>query len=199
MKESILQQFDESRKIIKAIETDDNLLDNIEQLARVMISSLRNGNAIYLAGNGGSAADAQHIAAELSGKFEIDRPPLNVEALHVNSSYLTAVANDYGYEHVFSRLLRGRGKRGDVFIALSTSGNSRNILNAAEAATAQQMTVIGMTGQSGGKLRDACDLAISIPAKNTARIQEMHIMVGHWLCKTVEQDFFGDKRITEEE
>lgn len=199
MYKSIIEQFNEYNTIIETLSKDESFLEKLEQMARVIIGSLRNGKAIYIAGNGGSAAEAQHIAAELSGKFEIDRPALNVEALHVNSSYMTAVANDYGFEDVFSRLLRGRGKRGDVFIALTTSGNSTNVVNAAKAALTKQMSVLGMTGRSGGKLANSCDIILKIPSDSTARIQEIHLMIGHWLCRAIEQEFYGDERIMEEE
>ncbi len=199
MNASIKKQFKKSLSIVKLLLEDEDFLDKMEQMSRIMISCLRNGNAIYLAGNGGSAAQAQHLAAELSGRFELDRPPLNAEALHVNTSYLTAVANDYGYEHIFSRILRGKGRKGDVFIALSTSGNSSNIIQAVEAATARQMTVLGFAGRNGGALSDMSDVTLRIPTDNTARIQEIHLMIGHWLCGTVEQELFGDNNLGEEE
>lgn len=146
--------------------------------------------SVLFCGNGGSAADAQHLAAEFSGRFYYDRPPLNSEALHVNTSYLTAVGNDYSFDEVYARIVRAKGKKGDVLVALSTSGNSENILRAILAAAEAGMTVIGMTGQSGGKMKDKCDTLINVPSADTPRIQEAHITIGHIICELVESDLF---------
>jgi D-sedoheptulose 7-phosphate isomerase len=145
---------------------------------------------VLFCGNGGSAADAQHLAAELSGRFYTDRPPLFAEALHVNGSYLTAVANDYGYELVFSRMVEAAGRENDVLVAISTSGNSPSILNAIAAARAKNMKVIGLTGQTGGKMAAIVDLLLNVPSSDTPRIQESHILIGHILCLLVEKQLF---------
>ncbi len=141
-------------------------------------------------GNGGSAADAQHLAAEFSGRFYSDRDPLPSEALHCNTSYLTAVANDYGYEFVYSRIVKGTGAEGDVLIGLSTSGNSVNITNALQTAKEIGMITAGFTGETGGKMKDLCDYLVNVPSKDTPRIQESHIMIGHIICQLVEEELF---------
>ena len=141
-------------------------------------------------GNGGSAADAQHIAAELSGRFYTDRDPLYAEALHVNTSFLTAVANDYSYDVVYSRMLKGCGRKGDVLFAISTSGNSKNIVNAIEEGKKQGMITVGMTGESGGKMHDLCDYILRVPSNDTPRIQESHILIGHIICQLIEEQLF---------
>jgi len=147
---------------------------------------------IYFCGNGGSAADAQHLAAELSGRFERNRPPLFAEALHVNSSYLTAVANDFGYDKIYERAVQAFMQKGDMLIAMSTSGQSPNIIQAAKAAKEQGVQVIGLTGASGGALKDLCDVCLRIPHERTARIQEMHMLLGHLFCQAVERELFPD-------
>jgi D-sedoheptulose 7-phosphate isomerase len=157
----------------------------------IICSSLTTGGQLLIAGNGGSAADAQHIAAELTGRFLRERQPLRALALHVNTSALTAVGNDYGYEHVFARELAAHARRGDVLLAISTSGNSANILRAIEAARQCQVIVIGLTGESGGQMRAACDLCLCVPSKSTPRIQEMHITIGHTICELVEERMAG--------
>jgi D-sedoheptulose 7-phosphate isomerase len=150
-------------------------------------SSLAAGGKLLIAGNGGSAADAQHIAAELTGRFLRERKPLPALALHANSSALTAIGNDYGYEHVFARELAAHARQGDVLLAISTSGGSKNILRAIKEARERKVAVIGMTGESGGAMRSACDLCLCVPSKSTARIQEMHIMIGHTICELLEE------------
>ncbi|MEH2544261.1 D-sedoheptulose 7-phosphate isomerase [Bradyrhizobium sp. AZCC 2262] len=158
----------------------------IEQAAGAMIASLAAGNKILFCGNGGSAADSQHLAAELMGRYLRDRAPLAALALTVDTSALTAIGNDYGYDEVFARQLRGVGRRGDVLVGLSTSGNSANVIVAIEAARAMGIVTIGMTGTNGGRMDDLCDILIKVPATRTNRIQEMHIAVGHMLCGFVE-------------
>jgi len=170
---------------------DEATLALIADVAQRCIDALRRGNKILLAGNGGSASDAQHIAAELVGRFEKDRPGLPAMALTTNASQLTALSNDYGYEAVFSRQLQALGKEGDVFFALSTSGNSANVVNAVEVAKAQGLVTVGMTGESGGKLESLCDVCIKVPSSNTARIQEAHITIGHIVCAHIEQVLFS--------
>jgi len=166
---------------------DQIFLKKIEVATETLSEVFRQGGKALFCGNGGSAADAQHIAAELSGRFYTDRPPLYAEALHVNSSYLTAVANDYGYERVFSRMVEAAGRSGDVLVAISTSGNSPSILEAAAKARQIGMIVIGMTGASGGKLAAHCDLLLNVPSTDTPRIQEVHILIGHIMCEIVEK------------
>jgi D-sedoheptulose 7-phosphate isomerase len=151
-------------------------------------TSLAAGGQLLIAGNGGSAADAQHIAAELTGRFQRERRPLPALALHGNTSALTAIGNDYGYEEVFARELAAHARSGDVLLAISTSGTSRNILRAIEAARGCKVKVIGLTGESGGKMRAVCDLCLCVPSKSTARVQEMHIVIGHAICELLEED-----------
>ena len=187
----IIQSINSSIAVKQAVLSDAELLKCIQLAADRMVVSLRNGGRIHFCGNGGSAADAQHLAAELSGRFYFDRPPLNAEALHCNTSYLTAVGNDYGYDMVFSRLLQGTAKFGDVIVGISTSGDSQNILNAFETAKKMGLVVIAMTGETGGKMKEYADVLLNIPSTDTPRIQESHIMVGHILCELVEAAMFG--------
>jgi len=165
-------------------------LTRIETVAQVMVEALRNGKRILWCGNGGSAADAQHLAAELSGRFYYDRPPLNSEALHCNTSYLTAVANDYGYDLIYSRMIDGACHPGDVLIGISTSGNSKNICNAFRKARELGVITVAMTGESGGEMKSLADHLINVPSSDTPRIQESHIMIGHILCQIVEAEMF---------
>ncbi len=185
-----------SESIAQSIAAKQSILDNpdflnrIQTAADIIIESLRNGGKIHFCGNGGSAADAQHLAAELSGRFYYDRPPLNAEALHCNTSYLTAVGNDYGYEHIFARLLNGTGHKGDVLIGISTSGNSKNILYAYDVCKEKGIKTISMTGATGGKMKEVSDLLLNVPSTDTPRIQESHIMIGHIICELVESALF---------
>ncbi len=174
----------------QAILSDNDFLARIEKAADMIINSFKDGGKIHFCGNGGSAADAQHLAAELSGRFYYDRPPLNAEALHCNTSYLTAVGNDYGYEHIFARLLRGTGHKGDVLIGISTSGNSKNIIEAYNVCKQMGITTISLTGATGGKMKDISDLLLNVPSNDTPRIQESHIMIGHIICELVESAMF---------
>jgi len=189
--------MDKIKKIIKAsIDTKQSVLQNegllktIEASVDVIVNAFRNGNRVYFCGNGGSAADAQHLAAEFSGRFYTDRKALPAEALHCNTSYLTAVANDYSFDEIYSRLIDGIGEKGDVLVGLSTSGNSPNILKAFNTAKRKEMITIGFTGKSGGEMRTLCDHLINIPSTDTPRIQESHIMVGHIICQLVEEKYF---------
>ena len=186
IKKPIIESIETRQKIIN----DDKLLNLIEQAAQTCIQAFRSDGKVLLCGNGGSAADAQHIAAELSGRFYYDRDPLFAEALHVNTSYLTAVANDYGYEEVYARMVKAKGKKGDVLIGISTSGNSENVVRAVEQASKLGMLTITFTGESGGKLANISDACIKVPSKNTARIQETHILIGHIICELVEKELF---------
>ena len=187
--ESIAQSIAAKQDIL----TDGDFLARIEKAADMITASLKGGGKIHFCGNGGSAADAQHLAAELSGRFYYDRPPLNAEALHCNSSYLTAVGNDYGYEHIFARLMRGTGHKGDVLIGISTSGNSKNILYAYDVCKELGISIISMTGATGGKMKEASDLLLNVPSTDTPRIQESHIMIGHIICELVESAIFPQK------
>ncbi len=191
MNQRIPQSIEQSIAVKQAILDNPEFQNRIQQAAEMITTSLRSGGKIHFCGNGGSAADAQHLAAELSGRFYFDRPPLNAEALHCNTSYLTAVGNDYGYDLIFSRLLRGTAKTGDVIVGISTSGNSKNILNAFEVAKEMGVKIIAMTGETGGAMKDYADILLNAPSKDTPRIQESHIMLGHIICELVEIAMFG--------
>jgi D-sedoheptulose 7-phosphate isomerase len=167
------------------------LLNSISQAVDVIVAAFQSGNRIFFCGNGGSAADAQHLAAELSGRFYSDRKALPAEALHCNTSYMTAVGNDYGFDVVYARLIDGIGLKGDVLIGLSTSGNSANIVKAFEAAKEKNITTIALTGISGGLLKSLSDYIINVPSSDTPRIQEAHILIGHIICQLVEEKYFG--------
>jgi D-sedoheptulose 7-phosphate isomerase len=169
---------------------DEQLLHTTEKIVDAMVDALKNGHHIYFCGNGGSAADAQHLAAELSGRFYIDRHALRAEALHCNTSYLTAVANDYDFDMIYARLIEGIADAGDVLVGLSTSGNSQNIVKAFEIARQKKMITVGLTGESGGSMKPLCDYLINIPSKDTPRIQESHILFGHIICQLVEEKYF---------
>ena len=184
--ESIKESIDVKQKLL----TNSLLISDIRKVAVACTNAFSRGNKVLFCGNGGSAADAQHLAAEFSGRYYFDRPPLPAEALHVNSSFLTAVANDYSYDEVYARMLKAIGKEGDVLIGLSTSGNSKNIIRAFEAARELHITTVGLTGESGGKMAGLCDFLINIPSVDTPRIQESHIMVGHIICELVESTLF---------
>lgn len=184
----------ESISVKQALIENAALLSAIEAAAETMSEAFKAGNKVLFCGNGGSAADAQHISAELSGRFYFDRPPLYAEALHVNTSYVTAVANDYSYDEIFARMVRGSGRRGDVLVGLTTSGNSPNVLKAVEAAHDVGMSTVALTGETGGKLKGLAKHLINVPSRDTARIQESHIMVGHILCEIVEVTLFGARK-----
>jgi len=185
------------KKIIQAsIDTKRQVLNNaallvtISKVVDAITAAFKKGNRVYFCGNGGSAADAQHLAAEFSGRFYTDRKALPAEALHCNTSYLTAVANDYGYDVVYARMIDGIGQKGDVLVGLSTSGNSSNILKGFEAAKEKEMITVALTGESGGKMKDIADYLINIPSNDTPRIQESHITVGHIICQLVEEKIY---------
>ena len=169
---------------------DDVLQENVKRIASESIAAFRGDKKMLLCGNGGSASDAQHIAAELSGRFYTNRPPLYAEALHVNSSYMTAVANDYGYEATYARMVEAAGKEGDVLIGISTSGNSPNVVRAMQKAKEIGMFTVGFTGENGGKMKGICDVMICIPSEDTPRIQEAHILIGHIICQLIEEEMF---------
>ncbi len=177
----------------QALMADEALRGRLLQAGELMVEAFRRGKKVLFCGNGGSAADAQHLSAELSGRFYFDREPLPAEALHVNTSFLTAVANDYDFATTYARMLRGLGQKGDVLVALSTSGRSPNVVHAAEAARKIGISVVGMTGASGGPLADHSDILLNVPSEDTPRIQELHMLIGHVLCQYVEASLFRPK------
>ena len=184
--EAIIDSIELKQKILN----DELLLETIDKVVEISTNCLKNGGKILFCGNGGSAADAQHLAAELSGRFYYDRDPLFAEALHVNTSYLTAVANDYSYDEIYARLVKAKGREGDVIIGISTSGNSQNVLKAFDQAQKQKMISIGMSNQTGGKMLNSCDYILKMPSFDTPRIQEAHILVGHIICELIEKNIF---------
>jgi len=192
MKEKIKNIIQSSVDVKSAILADDKLLLTVMDCVNIIVSAFEKGNKVLFCGNGGSASDAQHLAAEFSGRFYTDRDALPAEALHCNTSYITAVANDYSYDVIYSRLIKGIGNPGDVLIGLSTSGNSKNIVNAFEVAKEKQMITIAFTGSIGGKLKKHADLLLNIPSDDTPRIQESHITLGHIICQLVEAIYFAD-------
>ncbi len=190
MTETIIKSIQESIATKQLFVNDVKNIELTKAVANHCINTFKNDGKVLLCGNGGSAADAQHIAAELSGRFNYDREPLYAEALHVNSSYITAVGNDYGYDHIYSRMVKAAGKIGDVLIGISTSGNSANVINAIIEAKKQGMITVGFTGISGGKIDKIVDICIKAPSNNTARIQEVHLLVGHVICEEIESTLF---------
>lgn len=189
--EQIKSIVQSSIKVKQDVLQDEELLLTVKACISVIVKAFRAGNKVLFCGNGGSAADAQHLAAEFSGRFYTNRDALPSEALHCNSSYMTAVANDYSYDVIYSRLLKGIGNKGDVLVGLSTSGNSKNIYNAFEVAKAKGITTIAFTGSTGGTLKELSDYLINIPSTDTPRIQESHILLGHIICQLVEAEYFG--------
>ncbi len=190
MQKKIRQVLQENISVKQAILADKKLLEAIQKAVEVSINAFQSDHKLLFCGNGGSAADAQHLAAEFSGRFYLDRKPLFAEALHVNSSYLTSVANDYGFDEVFARMVISKGRKGDILFGLSTSGNSPNIVRAFAQARQQGVMTIGMTGQTGGQLKELSDIFINIPSTDTPRIQEAHITVGHIICELTEAALF---------
>ena len=191
MKNYILNQITDSYKTKQALASDDALLDTIELVAQKCVKLYKDGKKTMLAGNGGSAADAQHIAAELVGRYGFDRPSLPSLALTTDTSNLTAIGNDYGYDQVFSRQLEGMGQEGDLFIGISTSGNSLNIIKAFQSAKQKNITTVALTGRDGGEMAKIADISIVIPSNATPRIQESHILVGHIICDIIEKELFA--------
>jgi len=190
MQNIIVNRINESILTKQHLLNQAGIISKIQEAVEICINAFHNHNKVLFCGNGGSAADAQHLAAEFSGRFYYDREPLDSEALHVNTSYLTAVANDYSYDEVYARLVKAKGSRGDVLVALSTSGNSGNILKALEVAREKGMITIGFTGETGGKMAGMVDILLNVPSKDTPRIQECHILIGHILCELVESGLF---------
>jgi D-sedoheptulose 7-phosphate isomerase len=189
-KDSIQRAISNSIKVKQGILADEKLIATIELVAREIILGYRNNKKVLLCGNGGSAADAQHISAELTGRFYKNRPPLFAEALSVNTSYITAVANDFSYDEIFSRLVLAKGEEGDILIGISTSGNSENVVRAVKVANEKGLITVGLTGKDGGKLRNICKYLINVPSNDTPRIQEAHILIGHILCEIIENEIF---------
>jgi len=187
----IESQIEKSYKTKKAILEDDSLLSVIREVSSKTVEAYRRGNKTLIAGNGGSAADAQHIAGEFVSRFYFDRPGLPSMALTTDTSILTAIYNDYGYERLFARQIEANAKEGDIFIAISTSGNSPNILEALEVCKDRNILSVGLTGESGGRMKDICDYCICVPSSETPRIQESHILIGHIICAVVEEEIFG--------
>lgn len=190
MKDIIHQTIKASADLKSRILHDYDLQDGVEQTIRRIVTSFKNKGKVLFCGNGGSAADAQHMAAELSGRFYYDRAPLFAEALHGNSSFTTAVSNDYGYDHVFERMVLASGRKDDVLVAISTSGNSQSIINALKVARDQKMITVGLTGHDGGKMKKVCDILLKVPSDDTPRIQEVHMLIGHIICQQVEAIMF---------
>ncbi len=189
----IATRFEESRRVYQELTQNNEIQEAVATSAEKIVEALKSGGRVLFCGNGGSAADAQHLAAELSGRFLFDRPALDAEALHVNTSYVTAIGNDYSYDEIFARAVKAKGRRGDVLLGLSTSGNSKNVLKAMEAAKEKGMFTVGLTGKSGGEMLSICDLTIRAPSQETPRIQEAHILMGHTICELVENILFADK------
>ncbi len=185
--ENILQA---SIAVKQQILNDPSLLERIWNAVEICVAAFEADKKVLFCGNGGSAADAQHLAAEFSGRFYKDREPLFAEALHVNTSYLTAVANDYSYQDIYARAVKAKGRKGDVLIGLSTSGNSGNVLSALEEAGKREMVTIGLTGESGGQMKNLCQVLLNVPSTDTPRIQEAHITIGHIICQLVEERLF---------
>ena len=190
MKDRIQKIISDSLEIHTRLFEGYDLQSSIKEIVSVSVEAFKNGNKLLLCGNGGSASDAQHIAAELSGRFYKDRPPLHAEALNVNTSFLTAVANDFGYDQTLARMLEACGKKKDILIAISTSGNSNNIIEVLRKARNLDIVTIGFSGQDGGEMQSLCDIMINAPSNNTARIQEIHILCGHIICQLIEEEIF---------
>jgi len=187
----IIKRIQQSIELTKQLLGDPVLLSRIQDAAGLIVQAYRSGNKTLFCGNGGSAADAQHLAAELSGRFYIDRPPIHAEACHVNSSFMTAVSNDYGFEKAYARYIKAVGKSGDVLVAISTSGNSENIVQALSQAREIGFSCILLSGSKGGKMVEKADILINVPSDDTPRVQEMHILIGHIICELVENELFG--------
>jgi D-sedoheptulose 7-phosphate isomerase len=169
---------------------DKSIQADIKKVIDLSVKAFKSDKKMLFCGNGGSASDAQHLAAELSGRFYKNRAPLNAEALHVNSSYFTAVANDFGYEETYARILESCGRKGDLLVGISTSGNSSNVVRALKKANEIGLTTIGFTGHNGGEMNSICDILIKAPSNDTPRVQEVHILIGHIICQLIEEEMF---------
>ena len=192
MQNYIKDQIKKSYETKQDIYNNEELLNKIEQTSKLCVELYKKGKKTILAGNGGSAADAQHIAAEMVGRYGFDRPSLPSLALTTDTSALTAIGNDYGYDKVFSRQLEGMGQVGDLFIGISTSGNSKNIINAFHSAKEKKITTVALVGKDGGEMAKLADIALVVPSDSTPRIQESHILIGHIICDIIEKEMFGD-------
>lgn len=191
MKEYIDKEFSESLDVISSLLKDKNIKQTLEEVSKHCVAALNGGNKILLAGNGGSAADSQHIAGELVSRFAFDRPGLPAIALTTDTSILTAIGNDYGYENLFKRQVEALGEAGDIFIGYSTSGSSPNILNALEVCKEKSITTVGLTGNKTGSMNTLCDFLFEVGSSNTPKIQEGHAIIGHTICGLIEQEIFG--------
>jgi D-sedoheptulose 7-phosphate isomerase len=191
MTEAFKTIINQSISVKQKLLSDEGILNTLEKSIEVIIEAFKNGNRVYFCGNGGSAADAQHLAAEFTGRFYTERNSLPAEALHCNTSYLTAVGNDYSFDEVYARIIRGIANKGDVLVGLTTSGNSTNIIKAFEAAKLKHVTTIAFTGESGGKIKEYADYLFNVPSNDTPRIQECHILLGHIVCQFVEAKYFA--------
>jgi len=187
MSDKIKSIIQASIDVKKSILSDEATIARIQEVAEKVAAVFKAGGRVYFCGNGGSAADAQHLAAEFTGRFYHDREPLPAEALHCNTSFLTAVANDYSYDQIYERAIKAQGRSGDVLFGISTSGNSKNIILAQVEAQKRGMTVVAMTGATGGKMKDSADFLFNVPSTDTPRIQESHILIGHIICQIVEE------------
>jgi D-sedoheptulose 7-phosphate isomerase len=192
VKKYIKDQIKKSYETKQAIYENESLINKIEEVSKLCVKLYRGKNKTILAGNGGSAADAQHIAAELVGRYGFDRPSIPSLALTTDTSCLTAIGNDYGYDKVFSRQLEGMGQEGDLFIGISTSGNSKNIINAFMSAKQKGITTVALVGRDGGEMAKIADIALVVPSDSTPRIQEAHILIGHIICDIIEKELFGN-------
>lgn len=193
MNEYFLNQLNQTAEIVSFMQSDVSLHDTMTKVAEACVKALKNGGKVLLAGNGGSAADAQHIAGELVSRFAFDRPGLPAIALTTDTSILTAIGNDYGYEKLFERQIQALGNAGDVFIAYTTSGSSKNILAALVEAKRKGLICVGVTGNRGGQILELCDYVFAVPSGNTPKIQEGHLVIGHTLCGIIEEKIFGQK------
>jgi D-sedoheptulose 7-phosphate isomerase len=194
MYDIIKNNIEESVQLVQAVNNDPELIKNIELACSIIIKQFDKNKKLLICGNGGSAADAQHIASEFTGKYYLDRAPMNAEALHTDTSYLTAVSNDYGFEHIYSRMVEAKANKEDVLIAMSTSGNSKNIIMAIKKANQMGLHTIGLGSELKGEMATLCQTFICVPSKNTARIQEMHLFIGHTICQIVEAHFHNNKK-----
>ena len=193
MNEYFLSQLEQTEELIKAMKADRKILNTMTEVSDVCVESLQAGGKVLLAGNGGSAADAQHIAGELVSRFAFDRPGLPAIALTTDTSIMTAIGNDYGYEKLFERQIQALGNSGDIFIAYSTSGNSKNIVAALREAKRKGLVSVGLTGNRRGAMDELCDFVFAVPSPNTPKIQEGHLIIGHTLCGIIEEKIFGKK------
>lgn len=193
MRNFITQEIQKTRHLLSQLESDNTLLKMIETIVNQCVNSIRAGGKILFAGNGGSAADSQHLAAELVSRLSYDRPGLAALALTTDTSALTAIGNDYSFEYIFARQVESIGHKGDILIGISTSGRSPNILKAFEAARKKQMTTIGFTGKTAPSMAERCDFLLNVPATETPKIQEGHILLGHIICALIEEEIFGEQ------